>query len=64
MRHGGAPHLRSAARNLNFIQYYCLDVLAVILAILGVTLWVSKLILSKLLRLVLPGWEDGTKKNN
>ncbi|CAL8107615.1 unnamed protein product [Orchesella dallaii] len=32
LRHKGAPHLRSAARDLNFVQYYLLDVtLAVIL---------------------------------
>ena len=26
MRHKGAHHMRSAARQLNFFQYYCLDV--------------------------------------
>ncbi len=35
LRHKGAPHLRSAARDLNFFQYYLLDVaLAIILVIL------------------------------
>ncbi|XP_021966720.1 UDP-glucuronosyltransferase 2B14 [Folsomia candida] len=28
MRHNGAPHLRSAARNLSLIQYHSLDVIA------------------------------------
>ncbi|ODM89983.1 UDP-glucuronosyltransferase 2C1, partial [Orchesella cincta] len=31
LRHKGAPHLRSAARDLNFFQYYVLDVAAVLL---------------------------------
>ncbi|ODM90398.1 2-hydroxyacylsphingosine 1-beta-galactosyltransferase [Orchesella cincta] len=30
LRHKGAPHLRSAARDLNFFQYYVLDVAAVL----------------------------------
>ena len=32
IRHKGARHLRSAARKLNFFQYYCLDVIATILS--------------------------------
>lgn len=27
IRHNGAPHLRSAARDLNFVEYYSIDVL-------------------------------------
>ncbi|XP_043235548.1 UDP-glucuronosyltransferase 1A7-like [Amphibalanus amphitrite] len=34
MRHGGAPHLRSVGAELNFFQYYSLDVLAFLLAVL------------------------------
>ena len=34
MRHGGAPHLRSVGADLNFLQYYSLDVLAFLLAVL------------------------------
>ena len=34
LRHKGAPQLRSAARNLGFFQYFCIDVIAFILAIL------------------------------
>lgn len=31
IRHGGAPHLRSTANNMSFINYMLLDILAVIL---------------------------------
>ncbi|KAF0290809.1 UDP-glucuronosyltransferase 1-7C [Amphibalanus amphitrite] len=34
MHHGGAPHLRSVGAELNFFQYYSLDVLAFLLAVL------------------------------
>ena len=34
IRHGGAPHLRSVGAELNFFQYYSLDVLAFLLAVL------------------------------
>ncbi|CAL8104508.1 unnamed protein product [Orchesella dallaii] len=34
LRHKGAPHLRSAARDLNFFQYYVLDVAAVLIVLL------------------------------
>ncbi|KAK7865277.1 hypothetical protein R5R35_012574 [Gryllus longicercus] len=33
LRHKGAQHLQSAARNLNFIQYFLLDVIAFLLAV-------------------------------
>ncbi|XP_017083929.2 UDP-glucosyltransferase 2 [Drosophila eugracilis] len=33
IRHNGAPHLRAASRDLNFIQLHSLDTLAVLLAI-------------------------------
>ena len=36
MRHKGAHHMRSAARQLNFFQYYCLDVFTIISAFLGI----------------------------
>ncbi|XP_043228099.1 UDP-glucosyltransferase 2-like isoform X2 [Amphibalanus amphitrite] len=38
IRHGGAPHLRSVGAELNFFQYYSLDVLAFLLAVLLLTL--------------------------
>ncbi|XP_017482252.1 PREDICTED: UDP-glucuronosyltransferase 2B20-like [Rhagoletis zephyria] len=45
LRHKGAPHMRVAARNLNFIEYHNLDVIAVLfggpLLALLVVAWVS-----------------------
>ncbi|EDW42666.1 UDP-glucuronosyltransferase 2B10 [Drosophila sechellia] len=44
IRHNGAPHLRAASRDLNFIQLHSLDTFAVILAVpLLVTLLILKL---------------------
>ncbi|XP_035040034.2 UDP-glucuronosyltransferase 2A1 [Hippoglossus stenolepis] len=37
MRHGGAPHLRLASRDLNWFQYHSLDVAAVLLVVLMIT---------------------------
>ncbi|CAG7831929.1 unnamed protein product, partial [Allacma fusca] len=34
LRHKGARHLRSAARNLNFFQYHSLDVIGFIIGLL------------------------------
>ena len=48
IRHNGARHMRSAARNLNFFQYYCLDVIAVLVGLLAVILRVSKIILGQI----------------
>ncbi|CAL8104470.1 unnamed protein product [Orchesella dallaii] len=39
LRHKGAPHLRSAARDLNFFQYYVLDVAAVLLGALALVIY-------------------------
>lgn len=36
LRHKGAPHLRSAARHLNFFQYHSLDVIAFLLVTLAI----------------------------
>ncbi|CAG7729478.1 unnamed protein product [Allacma fusca] len=33
IRHKGASHMRSVARNLNFIQYHCIDVFAIIILV-------------------------------
>ncbi|XP_071977588.1 UDP-glucuronosyltransferase 1A1-like isoform X4 [Engystomops pustulosus] len=41
MRHKGAPHLRPAAHDLNWIQYHSLDVFAFLLAVLVTTLFIS-----------------------
>ncbi|KAM4626626.1 UDP-glucuronosyltransferase 1A1-like isoform 2-T2 [Discoglossus pictus] len=40
MRHKGAPHLRPAAHNLNWIQYHSLDVIGFLLTLLLVTLFI------------------------
>jgi glucuronosyltransferase len=50
LRHQGALHLRSAARDLNFIQYFSLDVIAVLLAIAAVITTVNILIVRALYR--------------
>lgn len=34
MKHKGAKHLKSAARDLNWIQYHCLDVIALLITVL------------------------------
>ncbi|XP_073162968.1 UDP-glucuronosyltransferase 1A6-like isoform X3 [Lepidochelys kempii] len=41
MRHKGAPHLRPAAHDLNWIQYHSLDVIAFLLAVVLVTAFIS-----------------------
>ncbi|XP_037087190.1 UDP-glucosyltransferase 2-like [Pollicipes pollicipes] len=38
IQHGGAPHLRSVGADLNFFQYYSLDVVAFLLAVLVLVL--------------------------
>ncbi|NXT46445.1 UD11 glucuronosyltransferase, partial [Pluvianellus socialis] len=41
MRHKGAPHLRPAAHDLNWIQYHSLDVVAFLLAVVLLSLFIS-----------------------
>jgi glucuronosyltransferase len=50
LRHKGAVHLRSAARDLNYIQYFSIDVMAVLLVISVVALTVNVIIIKALLR--------------
>jgi glucuronosyltransferase len=54
IRHKGAPHLRSAAMDLAWYQYFLLDVIAVlalaIVSILLILLLVCRVILKKLFR--------------
>ena len=49
MRHEGAEHLKLSSRYLNFFQYFCLDVAAVLLCLLATgifgSLWVVSFIL-------------------
>jgi glucuronosyltransferase len=40
MRHGGASHLRSPAKELNLAQFYNLDVLAFLAVSAMATMWV------------------------
>ena len=48
LRHNGARHLRSAARDLNFFQYYCLDVVAALLTMVSILLFTLFLVTKKL----------------
>ncbi|XP_040213504.1 UDP-glucuronosyltransferase 1A5-like isoform X9 [Rana temporaria] len=41
MRHKGAPHLRPAAHDLNWIQYHSIDVFAFLFAVLVTSLFIS-----------------------
>ncbi|XP_073502829.1 UDP-glucuronosyltransferase 1A6-like isoform X6 [Phyllobates terribilis] len=41
MRHKGAPHLRPAAHDLNWIQYHSLDVFGFLLVVLATILFIS-----------------------
>lgn len=41
MKHKGAPHLRPAAHDLNWIQYHSIDVIAFLLAVLFLVLFIS-----------------------
>ncbi|KAF2888766.1 hypothetical protein ILUMI_17407, partial [Ignelater luminosus] len=44
LRHQGAMHLRSAALNLTWYQYYLLDVIAFVVFIIGLVLYCCKLL--------------------
>uniref|UniRef100_A0A1B6H914 UDP-glucuronosyltransferase n=1 Tax=Homalodisca liturata TaxID=320908 RepID=A0A1B6H914_9HEMI len=52
IRHGGAPHLQSAAVHLTWYQYYLLDVIAVCLAALAATVATVVYIIKTSLRLM------------
>ncbi|NXY20926.1 UD11 glucuronosyltransferase, partial [Atrichornis clamosus] len=41
MRHKGAPHLRPAAHDLNWVQYHSLDVIAFLVAVVLLSLFIS-----------------------
>nr|XP_034996095.1 UDP-glucuronosyltransferase 1-1-like isoform X2 [Zootoca vivipara] len=41
MKHKGAPHLRPAAHDLNWIQYHSIDVMAFLLAVVLLALFIS-----------------------
>ncbi|XP_069697456.1 UDP-glycosyltransferase UGT5-like [Periplaneta americana] len=51
IRHKGAPHLRSAALDLAWYQYFLLDVIVVLAVATGIPLFILFLILRKMFRL-------------
>jgi glucuronosyltransferase len=61
LRHKGAVHLRSAARDLNYVQYFSIDVMAVLLVILLVALKVNLIIFKAMLRKCFGTKSDATK---
>lgn len=48
VRHKGAPHLKSAAQQLNFFQYFLLDVIATFVAVVLITLGILVYILKRI----------------
>lgn len=48
LRHGGAPHLRSPARDMNILQYHCLDVILFILGVVLVPIYILTCCVRKL----------------
>ncbi|CAL8116945.1 unnamed protein product [Orchesella dallaii] len=48
LRHGGAPHLRSPARNLGYLQYYCVDIILFIFVSFLITLYAISFSLRKI----------------
>nr|ABE60815.1 cxpwmw04 [Periplaneta americana] len=62
IRHGGAPHMRSAALDLTWYQYLLLDVLAVLISVIATVLLVLFYITKRLIRLVLPSKTQEKKK--
>lgn len=53
LRHNGAPHLRSAAANMPWHQLLLLDVLAALILAVLVSVWLIKVTVSFLLKLLL-----------
>jgi len=51
IRHKGAPHLRSPARDLNAFQYHSLDVIGVVVSILLLTLSIVVILVKKVIQL-------------
>ena len=61
IRHGGAPHIRSAAIDLSNIQLLLLDVLAVILGVLLLIVFLIVFMVRRLFRLI-SGTGSGSNK--
>jgi glucuronosyltransferase len=53
IRHGGAPHLRSAAVDLSWYQYLLLDVLAVLILVFVTSCLIVYILFKKLLKFFL-----------
>jgi glucuronosyltransferase len=65
IRHKGAPHMRSAALDLTWYQYFLLDVIAALALVLGLILFFIYLIIGALLRKFCGGSKrDVDKKTN
>jgi glucuronosyltransferase len=66
IRHGGAPHLRSAAQYLTWYQYLLLDVIAVLFLIGAASLITIYVIVRRLLNLLKkkPDSNAESKKRN
>lgn len=67
LRHKGAPHLRSAAQDLEWYQLYLLDVLGVLviisLTLILVTFYITKFVIKKLF-CINSAEASGDKKRN
>ena len=48
IRHKGAHHMRSAARDLNIIQFYCLEVISVIIGAIVLLVYIFYTIIRKM----------------
>ena len=59
IRHKGAPHMRSAALDLTWYQYFLIDVITVFAVFLGTILLIVLLVLRALLRKI---FESSDKK--
>ncbi|XP_017775676.1 PREDICTED: 2-hydroxyacylsphingosine 1-beta-galactosyltransferase-like [Nicrophorus vespilloides] len=53
IRHRGAPHLQSTAKDLNFVQYFLLDVIAIIVLSLCISWFIMKWCLKFIYRLLM-----------
>jgi len=62
MRHKGAKHLKAAVHDLNWLQYFCLDVIALLTTVVLVTVILTakclKLCFRKLSRKRKQDWDD------
>jgi len=62
VRHGGAPHLRTAANQLYWFQYYMLDVIAAAMAVLALVSYLNFKCLAYLLKKIFGGSKRSASK--